>query len=247
MNSTLEKNHHFFSYEKLLNEGVCVFKKFISETQTKQLKKEINVVREIVMAKIATMERPLKTYTDIAERHLGRLDYRCGFHANIFNEVANAVEEIINKTSPLIDFRHYWGLVTSLPGSAPTDLHRDVYPILNTTQGQNLDNFNINLPPYYFTVLIPLVEITKENGPTEFIKFSKDILLSDDADDRSYAPLLSLGDLVIFDGRTLHRGLANHTQTERVVAYITFVANWYNDQTFVINDYLFPELAVKGK
>jgi ectoine hydroxylase-related dioxygenase (phytanoyl-CoA dioxygenase family) len=91
-------------------------------------------------------------------------------------------------------------------------------------------------------VLIPLVPITHDNGPTQFIK-SSHLKASVDIDlEEIYSPLLTPGDIVIFDGRTLHQGAANNSNDERLVAYITFVADWYHDQTFTINHYLFPEL-----
>ena len=48
-------------------------------------------------------------------------------------------------------------------------------------------------------------------------------------------------------GRTLHRGTPNKTNHEKLIAYITFIAHWYHDQTFKINDYLFPELSIRGR
>jgi ectoine hydroxylase-related dioxygenase (phytanoyl-CoA dioxygenase family) len=199
------------------------------------------------MSKINTMNRPLKTYSDIAERELGRLDYRCGFTAEIFKNVAPPIIQLIKEMSPAIDFKHYWGAIPSLGGSGPTIWHRDVYSLLNTTEGVNLDALDLSLPPYYFTVLIPLVEMTKEYGPTEFIKGSHKKIIVDENEEEIYAPLLNPGDIVIFEGRTMHRGLANRTNNERLIAYITFIANWYHDQTFVVNDYLFPELLIKGQ
>ncbi len=226
-------------------DGVFVFEKIFSEENLVAIKTEIQRIRAIVMTKILAMERPLDTYSDIAERELGRLDYRCGFNADIFKHMAEPIIDIIKAFSPRIDFRHYWGVIPSLSGAGPTDMHRDVYPLLNTTEGVNLDLLDLSLPPYYFTVLIPLVQITKENGPTEFIKGSHLKPIVDESQAEIYAPLLSPGDIVVFDGRTLHRGSANNSSTERLIAYITFVANWYHDQTFTINNYLFPELSTK--
>lgn len=233
--------------DQFKRDGVLVFKQLIPFHHQQNIIDEINDIRKIVMAKISGMERPIKTYSDIAERQLGRLDYRCGFIGGIFDEIAKPIVHIIKQLSPQIDFRYYWGAIPSMGGSGPTDMHRDVYPILNTTEGSDLDNLDLNLPPYYFTVLIPMVQITKENGPTQFIKGSHLRPIVDENKEEIYAPLLSPGDIVIFDGRTLHKGSANSTTAERVVAYITFVANWYHDQTFEINDYLFPELAKCGR
>lgn len=230
-------------FDTMQQDGVMVFRNRIEQNQIEELKFEIDKIKKIVMSKIENMERPLKTYSDIAERHLGRLDYRCGFKANIFNVVEKPIIQIIKQMSPNIDFRYYWGAIPSLGGSGPTNMHRDVYPMLNTTKGFNLGSHDINLPPYYFTVLIPLVDITAENGPTEFIKQSHHRPIVDESKEVTYIPLLLPGDFLIFDGRTLHKGLANKTNEERLIAYITFIANWYHDQTFTIDNYLFPELV----
>jgi ectoine hydroxylase-related dioxygenase (phytanoyl-CoA dioxygenase family) len=231
--------------KKILQEGVGVFKDAICHTHQKEMLNEFFKIRKVVMDKVVTMERPLKTYSDIAERHLGRLDYRCGFTAPVFKEVAEPILRLVQELSPFIDFKYYWGVVTSLAGSEPTNMHRDIYPFLNTPIGVNITSLETTFPPYYFTVLIPLVKVTKENGPTEFIQCSQNQDIVDDSKAQVFAPLLSPGDFVIFDGRTLHRGAANKTQEERIVAYITFIANWYNDQTFVANQYLFPELLTE--
>ncbi len=229
--------------DTLLKEGVLVINNMFDANTINALTREINKIREKVLAKINNMARPLETYSDIAERHLGRLDYRCGFTSDIFHEAAKPVIQIIQQLSPDINFNHYWGAIPSDGGSGPTNMHRDVYPISNKTIGVNLSELDLRLPPYYFTVLIPLVEVTQENGPTEFIKGSHLLPIVDDAKAPIYSPLLSPGDIVIFDGRTLHRGTANQTAHEKLVAYITFTANWYHDQTFTINHYLFPELS----
>jgi ectoine hydroxylase-related dioxygenase (phytanoyl-CoA dioxygenase family) len=230
--------------DSMKKEGVFVFDKILDDKKIQLLVSEIKKISKIVISKVNTMERPLKTYSDIAERHFGRLDYRCGFTADIFKQAAEPIIKLVKTLSPQVDFKHYWGVVTSLSHAEATDMHRDVYPILNDVIDQNLCSHDISLPPYYFTVLIPLVKITKEMGPTEFIRGSNNRQVVDISKETIYAPLLSPGDIVVFDGRTLHRGLPNHTNKERLVAYITFIAKWYYDQTFVENNYLFPELAI---
>src|SRR5205085_3322263 len=101
------------------NDGVISFKNLITLDEIAQLKNEIKHIREIVMAKIKTMDRPLKNYSDIAERHLGRLDYRCGFIADIFTKVAESISRLINQLSPTINFRYYWGAIPSHGESGP--------------------------------------------------------------------------------------------------------------------------------
>lgn len=229
--------------EDMKKDGVILLKNVISLPHIQSLINEINHIRNYVMSKISKMDRPLKTYSDIAERQLNRLDYRCGFHSAIFNEVGASIMELVKHISPTIDFRPYWGAIPSLSGSGPTDMHRDIYQIQNTAKDNDLDDYDVNLPPYYLTVFMPLDQITLENGPTEFIKGSHKKKVVDELHAEIYAPLPSPGDIIIFDGRTLHKGTPNHSSREKLIAYITFVANWYHDQTFSINNYLFPELA----
>lgn len=233
--------------EQMAKEGVLVFRKIIDLCYIQEMIVEFQLIRTSVADKIKDMQRPLRDYTDIAERYPGRLDYRCGFTAPVFEEVGQLITQVIQEISPLIDFRHYWGAIPSAGGSGPTNMHRDIYSVLNTTPGMDLAPVDRDLPPYYLTVLLPLMEITAENGPTEFIKGSHRRLHVDEKQEEIFAPLLSPGDFVVFDGRTLHCGSANQTSKERVLAYMTFVANWYHDQTFTINDYLFPELSIKGR
>ena len=38
------------------------------------------------------------------------------------------------------------------------------------------------------------------------------------------------GDFVFFDGRTIHRGLENHMESERMAIYITYTAKDYIDE-----------------
>lgn len=220
-------------------DGVFHFKHVLDDKTMHLMTTEVNAIRAMVMKKISLMQRPIKKYSDIVERELGRLDYRCGFTSPIFDEIATIIIQLIKLISPCIDFRYYWGAIPSLAGAGPTSLHRDIYSIVNTTQGENLDQLDVNLPPYYLTVLMPLVKITEENGPTQFIKGSHLKLIVDEHNKERYTPLPAPGDILIFDGRILHRGLANQSNQERIIAYMTFVANWYHDQTFAINEYLF--------
>jgi ectoine hydroxylase-related dioxygenase (phytanoyl-CoA dioxygenase family) len=236
------------TYQQVFSDdGVLVLKNFIAAEHLRAMEKEIASIRAIVMQKISDMPRPLRDYSDIAERDLNRLDYRCGFTADIFAEVAKPIAEIIQTLSPDIAFRQYWGAIPALAGSKETYLHRDIFPILKTTEGVNMGEYDAMLPPYYFTVLMPLVQITKENGSTQVVKGSHRKLILKESDAEIYAPLLSPGDMLIFDGRVLHRGSANVSNEERLVAYLTYVADWYHDRTFTINDYLFPELSVRGQ
>src|SRR5476649_901834 len=90
-------------YNEMGRDGVIVVKNLIHAEHIVSMKHEIRHIRSHVIAKIATMDRTLKTYTDIAERQLNRLDYRCGFTADIFQKIAEPIIELIKTLSPKID------------------------------------------------------------------------------------------------------------------------------------------------
>ena len=114
MNSTLIVKTQATYLEQLSKEGVVVFQQLLSQTSIGIIKNELSHIRTTVFEKIATMNRPLRTYSDIAERELGRLDYRCGFTSAIFEEIAQSIIQLIKQMSPQIDFQHYWGAIPSL-------------------------------------------------------------------------------------------------------------------------------------
>merc|ERR1711998_205714 len=60
-------------------------------------------------------------------------------------------------------YSHYAGALPSKASSHVGPWHRDTYDLFED------DAIDVKLPPYYYTVLIPLVELTLENGATEFL------------------------------------------------------------------------------
>jgi len=63
------------------------------------------------------------------------------------------------------------------------------------------------------TFVIPLTDITLENGPTQLISFKNRSILN---------PLPKIGDVLIFDARTLHRGLGNNSKHVRSILTIRY-------------------------
>ena len=107
-------------------------------------------------------------------------------------------------------------IVDSLPGSAIQIWHAD-----NAEKG--------------ITVIIPLINLTERNGPTELISGSQNLLCNawtkapnERGDDSVWSklsvvkPLLSAGDGLIVDARVLHRGGANMSETSRAILVIRF-------------------------
>lgn len=91
-------------------------------------------------------------------------------------------------------------------------------------------SIDIRLPAFYYTVLIPLVPMTMENGATEFIPGSHKMPCQEaiDSDQRFHA-VAEPGSIVVFDGRICHRGLSNESPDDRTVLYMVWTKKWYND------------------
>ena len=98
------------------------------------------------------------------------------------------------------------GCVISEPGAMAQPSHRDG-------------------PDGLVTVFAPLTAFVPRNGPTEL---SPSTHRGGD-DSSSLAPLLQPGDLLLFDYRCLHRGLANQGDFRREVAYAVYAREGVRD------------------
>ena len=116
------------------------------------------------------------------------------------------------------------GCVTSVPSASAQSWHSD--------GGE----------PGMFNVFVPLVDLTRSNGPTELQPGSHRLDLAEAApgldeqgegDERSWvAPLLKAGDILIFDYRIRHRGLPNDSTSNRPVAYMAYALGEARDSNF---------------
>merc|ERR1719506_1058375 len=115
-------------------------------------------------------------------------------------------------------------------------------------QGQHSDNGHL-FPgsdqhienPHCVTVVCPLVDVTPENGPTEFWpgsnRESEARELCEEAavmniPSQSTLQLAgSIGDIIIFDTRTVHRGMANESNAKRPILYLAYARPWYTEGT----------------
>ena len=126
--------------------------------------------------------------------------------------------------------------VTSLGNTPAQHWHRDAGFIFKSMKEQ--------LPPHGLVVFIPLIDVTREMGPTMFLTGShiscerreqKEINLDNwileecpfvGPTVKTPAPA---GSAIIFDLRILHRGLANTKAMRRPQLYVTFFQEWYVD------------------
>lgn len=121
------------------------------------------------------------------------------------------VKEILGKDVVLI----HKGMFLSMPGSNKQVYHQDG-PHL-TTQYQK--------PCHAINVFIPLVDLTAENGPTEFCLGSHILGHEELNEDFVEVPTVAAGTPIIFDYRLGHRGLGNSSEACRPIVYCTYAAS----------------------
>jgi ectoine hydroxylase-related dioxygenase (phytanoyl-CoA dioxygenase family) len=125
------------------------------------------------------------------------------------------------------------GSVLALPGAPAQRWHQDVPHLFAT---------GAHLPAHFVAVFVPLVEISRANGPTEFCAGSH-VRAAAALPRRELALECPLGSLVLFDGRVLHRGGANlSASAEREVLFLNVCRHWFRDMSNKVEHKLEPLL-----
>jgi ectoine hydroxylase-related dioxygenase (phytanoyl-CoA dioxygenase family) len=115
---------------------------------------------------------------------------------------------------------------TPMLGSDYQGIHRDCPPLF--------PEWGKETPMYQLAVNFPLVDVTQENGPLEIIRGTH--MMSRDEGLAKYhagefkleSIELKMGDVMIRDVRTLHRGTPNHTNIPRPMVVIGYSRSWLN-------------------
>lgn len=113
---------------------------------------------------------------------------------------------------------------TPVHGSDYQGIHRDCPPLF--------PEWGKETPMFQLAVNFPLVDVTKENGPLEIIRGTH--MMSRDEGMAKYNAgelkletiEMKMGDVLIRDVRTLHRGTPNHTKTPRPMVVIGYSRSW---------------------
>lgn len=84
------------------------------------------------------------------------------------------------------------------------------------------------MAPHCLNVFVPLVALTRDNGPTEFVPRSHS---SWEAAQPSVVPTLAAGGYLVFDYRLRHRGLGNRSGEARPLLYLTYAKPFFADVT----------------
>jgi hypothetical protein len=120
-------------------------------------------------------------------------------------------------------------LVISTPGSTEQSWHAD---------GGHV-NLQRHLPCHVMNIFVPLHDLNLAMGPTELrpgthyhTRNLAPMMLAAACRKtlrRPVAPILATGDVLIFDYRVLHRGLANKTMQNRSFLVLTVAKPWFKD------------------
>ena len=113
---------------------------------------------------------------------------------------------------------------TPLLGSQTQDVHRDALPLFPELASET--------PPYQLAVNVPLVDVSRANGPTEIARGTqnapKDAGLAriQQGTVALEAVEMRVGDVMLRDVRALHRGTPNTTNQPRPMVVIGYSRAW---------------------
>lgn len=116
------------------------------------------------------------------------------------------------------------GVVITHAGAGAQEIHRDSN-FLFGGQPQEID-----LPPFAVTMLVPLLDVTDETGPTEFWPGSHKVI--DEATATAGPPMRlpqGAGCVTLHDARLFHRGGAKASGPVRPAVYFGFHRPWYQE------------------
>merc|ERR1712217_164528 len=160
----------------------------------------------------------------------GRYDLWRGFQQGFFassSVVSNhKVERLVSKLL-VKEFTNYSGVILSEPGSSDQYYHRDTDTLSNTdTDGKSL----MMVDDFYFTTLVPItVDLTPENGATEFMVGSHRQSAGNFGLLETAQVRCPVGSAVLFNGKINPRGRGNASKVGRPPIYTVYHKRWYND------------------
>ena len=182
-------------------------------------------------------------FKEIVQRHLNRFEIPYKMDSYSINAAITGCKPLMEAVRAILgDDCHIVNksLVLSLPGAIDQAWHVD---------GGHL-SITEDLPCHCLNVFLPLVDVQLEDGPTE-LRLGSQWLTRDLKMQymRAFltkklrgteAPCLKRGSALLFDYRTLHRGLANTSSRPRPVLVYTFAKPTFKD---MLN---FPHYTIWG-
>jgi len=237
----MEKNNPLLD---LKNNGVCAIKSVFSHEEIDELQKKYYNIYYHVNSKIKKSKRDIYNYYtnydkeyhykknfynidkfEVIEINKGRYDISVPYNLEKKDVIDEIISNFIKK-----NYKSKWGILTSDSKSANGPWHRDTINLDGEADEKgNYDDSNVvhNFNPFYFTILIPLVDMNAKNGSTEFILGSHNLTYEESLGQEHVQFDTKVGDIIIFDGRIFHRGRENNTTDSRPVVYNMIHRDWY--------------------
>ena len=232
--------------EELEEKGFTVVPDIFTADEMRQLKEEYLSIKKRTSEIIATVAPRPRVWKDsgktvrsqywITDKEVmlqagnGRFDCWKGFSKGILateNVRNNPLISKLMKELLVKDYTTYQGIVLSGANSDGQYFHRDTDPMQNR---RSCGSEMIALDDFYFTVLMPcIVDVTEENGPTEFYAGSHRQSADDFDEDSRVSVCAPLGSALVFNGKLYHRGSANKSNEDRPVVYQIWHKKWYSD------------------
>jgi len=144
----------------------------------------------------------------------------------LLDELALIIPSLLH-VATMDDVNIDYSMIVTTPQAAEQTWHSDG------------DHYRLDqhMPCHVLNVFIPLVDVTKDLGPTEIFPESHyatrvqgEIKLRSDQLQPPVAPTLNFGDILVFDYRLLHRGQANLSKSNRPVLVLTLSQKWFQDE-----------------
>ena len=175
-------------------------------------------------------------YNEIVHRSDGRFDMKVPDEIRSFLAEAPWVPAVHALLGPDC-VSLYDSCIISVPGAKTQDMHCDNGHLFPHAPDVHIAS------PHCVTVICPLVNVDEDNGPTEFWPGSHYESVAKEMfeeRDRTGAHIPSksslqlagsVGDAILFDTRTVHRGMANAGDAKRPILYIAYARPWYTEGT----------------
>ena len=235
--------------EELKSKGFCILEDVFTTSEISQFQKKFQKCEDSVhetcrnyppdpydYVQLFEKETVVKMQSycndSIIETAKGRYDVRTDEVKEEFKEVpVNHTIAKLMKSCLKERYECDIGILVTNPHGNDGPWHRDTYNLNgpSNADGSYDDSLVMKLEPFYFTCLIPLNDITEENGRTEFIVGSHRLTYEEAKDKEWIKHDVKAGSLVVFDGRMFHRACAHPSNHPRQMIYLVFHRDWYVD------------------
>jgi len=212
--------------------GCCVVKQVAPESMVAALADNVDAnyraYRAALDARGDDFWKPF-AYAEIVHRAHRRFDMQLGGVAPV-----PLAEELLTHAPwiPMIEAvlgarqrLFFYGAVVAEPDAQTQQKHMDGGHLFHDTHGSGQPH----VPAHCVNIFLPLVDVADDTslGPTEFWPGSHIVGAPHDGDGVPLAG--NRGDMILFDYRVIHRGMANQGARNRPVLYATHTRPWFSD------------------